>query len=306
MNRGRKFVALPIVMTLGILVILPLALLFTLWKSTFKSKLEWMLDAISTTVVVGWLFQSGNWSWIGYYFRFLLVAVLILALFISWKKVRGLPFKVKYNFNQKFAIGIYIILIAVFGSYNAFIPSSYTVDETAIELTFPLKDGTYYVGQGGNNVLLNYHQAYEPQKYALDILKINKFGIRANGLYPKELKKYQIYEDDLFSPCNGKVVEVENEQPDFMPPEADPENATGNYVALSCETSDAIIYLAHMQKGSVTVTSNEDVQVGQKIGKVGNSGNTSEPHLHIHAEKDGIGIPIRFDGKFLVRNSLMR
>ncbi|MHA6261037.1 M23 family metallopeptidase [Sporosarcina sp. CAU 1771] len=297
---------LPIVMALGILIGLPVVLLFTTWKAAFKSKLEWILDATSTTFVIAWLFQSGNWSWIGYYWRFLLAALLIAVLFVSWKKVRGLPFREKFNRHQKFSVGISIVLIVVFGSYNYLIFTSYTTDDPAIELTFPLKDGTYYVGQGGNSFLMNYHQEYAPQKYALDILKLNDLGIRANGLYPKELEKYQIYEDDLFSPCNAKVLESENELPDFAPPEADSENATGNYVALSCENTDAILYLAHMQKGSVTVNPNDVVQEGERLGKVGNSGNTSEPHLHIHAEKDGVGIPIRFNGKFLVRNSLMR
>lgn len=49
----------------------------------------------------------------------------------------------------------------------------------------------------------------------------------------------------------------------------------------------------------------ENLQKGQKIGLVGNSGNTTEPHLHMHAEKDGVGVPIQFDGRFLVRNSLV-
>ncbi|WP_082415822.1 peptidoglycan DD-metalloendopeptidase family protein [Numidum massiliense] len=47
------------------------------------------------------------------------------------------------------------------------------------------------------------------------------------------------------------------------------------------------------------------MQVGQFIGHVGNSGNTSEPHLHIYAEKAGKEVPIRFEGRFLVRNSLI-
>ncbi|MEK5272086.1 M23 family metallopeptidase [Aeribacillus sp. FSL K6-8394] len=48
------------------------------------------------------------------------------------------------------------------------------------------------------------------------------------------------------------------------------------------------------------------VQEGQQIGNVGNSGNTTEPHLHIHAERDGREVPIRFNGRFLVRNQLVR
>ncbi|MBE1556216.1 M23 family metallopeptidase [Sporosarcina limicola] len=295
-----------IIISIGMLIVLPAVFIVTLWKAAFKSKLEWLLDALATTALVVWLFQSGNWSWVGYYFRFLLLALLIIVLVISWKKVGALPFRIKYSINQKFTLGVYTFLLLIFGMYNVFVITSYTTDEAAIELTFPLQDGTYYIGQGGNQVQMNYHQAYSAQKYALDILKLNKFGTRANGFYPKELKKYEIYEDDLYSPCNGKVVEAQNELPDFTPPEADPENPTGNYVALSCENTDAILYLAHMLKGSVTVTQDEIVNVGKKIGQVGNSGNTSEPHLHIHAEKDGVGVPIQFNNRFLVRNSLMR
>lgn len=56
------------------------------------------------------------------------------------------------------------------------------------------------------------------------------------------------------------------------------------------------------------------VREGQPIGKVGNSGNTSEPHLHIHAEYggssdrfgDGVGVPILFTEKgFLKRNDIL-
>ena len=114
-----------------------------------------------------------------------------------------------------------------FGTYNALIVKSYTVTEKGIELSFPLKDGTYYVGQGGNQVLMNYHQAYPGQKYALDILKLNTLGTRASGLYPEQLDKYQIFADDLYSPCNGKVVNVQNDLPDLTPPKSNSENPEG-------------------------------------------------------------------------------
>jgi murein DD-endopeptidase MepM/ murein hydrolase activator NlpD len=70
--------------------------------------------------------------------------------------------------------------------------------------------------------------------------------------------------------------------------------------------------MAHLQRGSVTVRSGEPVKLREAIAKIGNSGNTSEPHLHIHARRentdksslDGEGIPITFNNRFLVRNSL--
>ncbi|MCU0537510.1 MAG: M23 family metallopeptidase [Hydrococcus sp. Prado102] len=71
--------------------------------------------------------------------------------------------------------------------------------------------------------------------------------------------------------------------------------------------------VAHLLRGSVTVNAGELIKTGQAIAKIGNSGNTSEPHLHIHARKPstsssilgGEGVPIVFEGRFLVRNSLV-
>lgn len=298
---------LSILITIALLLVLPLVFIGTLWKVNFNTKLEWLLDALTTTFLVVWVFQSGAWSWVGYYFRFALLALLVAALIFSWRKAKKLPFTMKYAKNQRFSLGVYGFLLVIFGAYNAFVFISYSTNDTALVLDFPLKDGTYYIGQGGNHVQMNYHQAYEPQKYALDVLALNSFGARAKGIYPKALNKYEIYEHPIYSPCDGVVDEVQNGLPDLIPPAADPENATGNYVALTCDfAADTVIYLAHMQEGSVTVEEGSIIEAGQQLGKVGNTGNTTEPHLHIHAEKAGVGVPLQFHDRFLVRNSLIR
>jgi murein DD-endopeptidase MepM/ murein hydrolase activator NlpD len=67
-------------------------------------------------------------------------------------------------------------------------------------------------------------------------------------------------------------------------------------------------------KGSVLVRPGDRVQAGQPLACVGNSGNTTEPHLHIHAKRgdkpdsilDGEGMPMRFGGRWLIRNSVVR
>ena len=72
--------------------------------------------------------------------------------------------------------------------------------------------------------------------------------------------------------------------------------------------------VAHLRKHSVRVTVGDVVAAGDPLGEVGNSGNTSEPHLHIHAERggepgvilDGSSVPITIEGRFLVRNSVFR
>ena len=94
----------------------------------------------------------------------------------------------------------------------------------------------------------------------------------------------------------------------------DPENPAGNYIAIAKDTTDIVIILAHLKKDSIEVKKNDYVRQGQKLGRVGNSGNTSEPHLHIHAVKkneddflfSGMGIPMLFDGHFFVRNDTVQ
>lgn len=295
-----------IIQVICIQLILPVIFIATLWKGKFTSKFQWIIQVVFNIVFMSWLFFSGSWDFLGVYVRYIFIIFLLIAIFQSWKNIRSLPFWLKSIAKQKWNIGIYVFLIFIFGMYNVFIMTSHIPDDEPIELAFPLKSGTYYIGHGGSNTFMNYHSDYPPQKYALDILKLNQFGTRAKGLYPKELDKYAIYQDALYSPCNGEILEARGHLPDLTPPDTDPENALGNYVALSCENTDAIVYMAHMEKDSVIVQEGSGVQVGDQVGTIGNSGNTTEPHLHIHAEIDGEGVPITFDGKFLVRNQLVK
>ncbi|WP_371069478.1 M23 family metallopeptidase [Sediminibacillus sp. JSM 1682029] len=287
-------------------MLLPLIFILMLWMEKDRSKLEWIAKMLATVMIVLWVFLTGRWDWVSYYIRYLFILLLLISLFFSWKRTKPLPLRSKLTRTQKITLGIHTLLVFVFGFYNVSAFTGYSTQQQAMELAFPLKNGTYYVGQGGGDTQLNYHHAYESQQFALDIVKLNKLGIRATGFYPKELDQYAIYGDTLHSPCDGKVLEVRSHLSDLIPPESDTEHPEGNYVALSCDNEDSIVYIAHMQQDSIKVVKGDRVKELEPLGLVGNSGNTSEPHLHIHAEKDGGGIPIQFDGEFLIRNSLVR
>ena len=296
--------AIAIVQMIIFQIALPAAFIISLWRKTFHSKIEWAAEALMTIVYITWVFCGSTWDWFSYYWRYIWLILLFAAVFRSWQKGRSLPVRIKFNNGQKWTMGVNVFLIFVFGLYSVWIFKGFTADGTAVELEFPLKSGAYYVGQGGNAVQINYHNEFIPQQYALDIVELNGLGMRAKGLYPKELDRYAIYGETLYSPCTGKIVEARNDLPDLIPPKADSKNPEGNYVNIACEGVNVLI--AHMKEGSSAVKAGDSIEKGQKIGLVGNSGNTSEPHLHIHAEKDGVGIPIEFDGRFLVRNSLVK
>ena len=286
-------------------LVLPALFVITLWRGTKKSKLDWLVQALFTTLYISWLFMTAPWDFLSYYLRYAWVLLLIGALIFSYMEVRDKPFRVAFDKGEKWSFVLYVFLVLVFGFYNVQAISGFSAAEKAIELDFPLKDGAYYIGQGGAHVQLNYHHAYESQQYALDIAKLDKWGVRATGIYPGELSKYRIYDDTIYSPCTGKVKEAEKDLPDLTPPDTNPEKAAGNHVVLQCEGVDAEVLIAHMQQDSLTVNAGDEIEAGMKLGLVGNSGNTSEPHVHIHAERDGVGIPITFNGSFLVRNSLV-
>ncbi|MCB2299317.1 peptidoglycan DD-metalloendopeptidase family protein [Clostridium tagluense] len=72
------------------------------------------------------------------------------------------------------------------------------------------------------------------------------------------------------------------------------------------------IVIGHIQRHSIKVKVKDFVNEGQHIANIGNSGLTEFLHLHIQAMKvvegsiwSGEGIPILFDGKFLVKNTLI-
>ena len=186
--------------------------------------------------------------------------------------------------------------------------------EKPTQLSFPLAGGTYYVAHGGSLRLLNHHRVSKSQAYALDIVRLNSIGMRAVGVYPKRLDRYRIFGDLLYSPCSGVVTTVVTDLPDLLPGEMDKKHIAGNHVVIQLDGKEIYIGLAHLMQGSVTVKAGERVSTGQPIGRVGNSGNTTEPHLHIHAKRGGnptsmlggAGVPMRFGRSPLIRNSIVR
>src|SRR5207249_3032757 len=111
------------------------------------------------------------------------------------------------------------------------------------------------------------------------------------------------------SPCEGRVEERESELPDHAPGAMDFAHPPGNHVVLRC--GSARVLLAHLKQGSVAVSLGEAIRTGQIVGRVGNSGGTREPHLHLGAtSRDGdlqtaAAVPFRISGRYLRMNDVL-
>jgi Peptidase family M23 len=139
------------------------------------------------------------------------------------------------------------------------------------------------------------------QRFAIDWEEIDAEGRIVSG-DPKALGSYMIFGKSVLAVDDGTVIASRDDLPEQVPG-ALPANmplseADGNYVVL--DIGGAFVLYAHMQPGSVTVTAGETVKRGQVLGKVGNSGNSQAPHLHLHVT-DGPspmasdGVPYAFD-----------
>jgi len=120
------------------------------------------------------------------------------------------------------------------------------------------------------------------EQFAIDWVKIDAQGraIRTDGAKPEDWLDYGV---DLLAVADGTVVEVVRDLPDVAPNKA-PEELTipqiaGNRVILDLGSGRYAMY-AHMVPNSATVNVGDRVKKGQKIGLLGNSGNTTAPHLH--------------------------
>ncbi|MET0811594.1 MAG: M23 family metallopeptidase [Microbacterium sp.] len=57
----------------------------------------------------------------------------------------------------------------------------------------------------------------------------------------------------------------------------------GNHVVIAAAPSGPFLLVAHLQRGSVAVRAGDVVRVGDRLGGCGNSGNSTEPHVHLQA-----------------------
>lgn len=156
----------------------------------------------------------------------------------------------------------------------------------AVPIASPLAE-EWLVGQGGHAELVNYHHVTSTQRDALDILEARHGRTHQPG--STELTSYYIYGKPVLAPADGTVTFVLDGRPDQQIGSTDGHFQSGNNIVLDIGRG-RFVMMAHLSPGSIQVKVGDQVKAGQPIAKVGNSGNTTEPHLHIQAQTVGTGV----------------
>ncbi len=140
-----------------------------------------------------------------------------------------------------------------------------------------------FVFWGGTTVEQNYHVAELNQQYAYDILMVADGASYKGDALNNE--NYYVFGKDVIATCDARVAKVITGVKDNTPGELNPAQLTGNTVILKTANNEFILY-AHLKKGSIVVEEGQDVVQGDVLGQCGNSGNSSEPHLHLSLQNN--------------------
>jgi len=150
-----------------------------------------------------------------------------------------------------------------------------------------------------------YKLGYCNQRFAIDFNKVGDDGLfnKNNGTQNSD---YYCYEEDLIAVADGIVVGVKDSIPDNPhPPQIEkfkiPTDGTGNFVLLDIGNGIIATY-AHCLIYSIKVHVGDTLKKGDFIAKIGNSGNSTGPHLHFHLSKPDYAVVKRTDivGMFIV------
>jgi hypothetical protein len=175
-------------------------------------------------------------------------------------------------------------------------PNRSVPDRNQVELSLPVK-GAWVVVSGGPKDKDNRHFTDPAQRFAVDLSLKGEDGGTHHGDGRKN-EDYWSWGKEVYAPADGYVVEAVDGVHDNVPGFPNPYAELGNHVIIRHGDYEVSV-LAHLRQGSVSVKRGDKLSWGDLVGAIGNSGDSTEPHLHYHLQnaerfEDGSGVVLAF------------
>lgn len=152
-------------------------------------------------------------------------------------------------------------------------------NKTKLALPFT---GEWFVVWGGDTKAQNQHADTRQQKYAFDLVMVDdKFDTHGGDGTKNE--DYFAFGKEILAPCDAVVTDVVDGVRDNIPGEMNTMFVPGNWVQLKTVNNE-YLFFAHFKQYSIKVKPGDKLKKGAVLGLCGNSGNSSEPHLHFHIQ----------------------
>jgi len=215
------------------------------------------------------------------------------------------PVKIAFGFNNQSHVWKFSV-----ESLPAEAPTRHANYTTKTRLQLPFK-GAWYAASGGSTAVHNAsHCVSRDQRYGSDFMILQQLcSFSGDGT---QNEQYYAYNQQILAPGAGVVAEVVKDVPENLPGEMT--DVAGNMVIIDHGNGE-YSFLCHLKHGSIKVCPGDRVEMGQVIGRCGNSGHSTEPGLHYHLQNTGVlfegeGLPIQFenysaDGEFIPRGVVL-
>jgi Peptidase family M23 len=149
-----------------------------------------------------------------------------------------------------------------------------------------------------------------PERYAIDFIKMGADGNSYSGDQHKNAS-YHAYNAPVLAVHDGRIIIARDGLPQNVPHTEKLavtltlDTIAGNHIVQDIGGGRYVGY-AHLIPGTIAVKAGEQVHRGQLLGRLGNSGNSSEPHLHIQiCDRPSFliceGVPMEFERMGLSR-----
>lgn len=262
--------------------------------------------------------------------NFLLIIVLVIIIDVVQFLVKSMkePTQESRSLQNKVTRKIYLFLFTLAVIFSIFKTINYNKSTMEIDFDNSISGslpfyGRWIVGNSPADEIPSHGTDMFGVGYAIDFIAVNDQNRTSDIISWRSMLStenpnvFYAFGQPVLSPVSGTIVDVHNGEPDhkarrslithlpYLLSEASRINdgvsaIAGNYVIIKSDESDIYIGIVHLQIDSVQVWKGQHISKGKHIGNCGNSGNSTQPHIHIQA-MDSVdllvakGVPLYFD-----------